>query len=709
MLSVFRSKTTLAVTMAALVASAAPAQVKSYKDIKFSALPEFKIPKPEIYELDNGMKVFLLEDHELPLIQVFVRVRTGSVYDPGDKTGLGGLVGQLQREGGTQAMSGDELNDFLAVRAASIETGMSSDFGSASMNVLAEDFDEVFPVFADVLRKPRFAEDKLEVAKVQENTSISRRNDDIGGITGREFNRLIYGLDSPLSRLTEYATIAAIAKDDLAAWHKQYYHPNNTSLGIVGDFDTAAMKTKIRNAFGDWQKGTPAALPNVAYKKDMEPGRYFIEKSDVEQAYVRLGHLGMTVDNPDYFAAQVLNEVFGGGFSSRLFSTVRSKKGLAYSVFGGIGASYARQGVFQVGLSTKSKTMAESVRALEEEINRIIDTPPDEAELKRAKESILNSFVFNYDSPSEVLSQQMLYSYYGLPADFLEKYRSSIESVTGEQVAAVAKKYIHPDKLTLLVVGKPADFDEPVATFGAVTTIDIAIAPPAETGAAVEMTAENMKRGSALLAEAAKTMSGNTSKPVESLQMDAAVALHMGGQQIPATQNITYSLPDKVYATMKLPMGEQMVVVNGHDGYMSMGGQQQALGEEQIEDMLDQMERNVLFLVGNSGNPDLRAAAAGEEGSYRVVAVDFKGTRSRLFLDAEGRVAKQTFQGKHPFTRAPGAVELSFSDFRDADGWLVPHKHVMTVDGQEVLSIDVNSLRINPVVDQKLFALKDAA
>jgi zinc protease len=391
------------------------------------------------------------------------------------------MFGQVLRDGGTRKMSGDELNEFLAARAASIETGMGDDSGSASMNVLAEDFDAVFPIFADVLRTPAFAQDKLDLAKVQENTDISRRNDNIGGITGREFARLIYGPDSPLGRLTEYATIAAVTRSDLVAWHEKYFHPGNVMLGIVGDFDSAAMKNKVRSAFGDWKAGPKAELADIPYKTEMQPGIYFIRKDDVEQAHVRLGHLGITIDNPDYFAAQVLNEVLGGGFASRLFSNVRSKKGLAYSVFGGIGASYSYRGVFQVGLSTKSSTMAEAVRALQEEVRGVIEHPPDQAEMGRAKEAILNSFVFSYDQPSEVLSQQMTYAYYGLPADFLEKYRANIEKVTGAQVAAVAKKYIDPDKLTLLVVGNPAAFDQPVDTFGEVTTIDITIPPPVGT------------------------------------------------------------------------------------------------------------------------------------------------------------------------------------------------------------------------------------
>jgi zinc protease len=167
-----------------------------------------------------------------------------------------------------------------------------------------------------------------------------------------------------------------------------------------------------------------------------------------------------------------------------LMANVRTKKGLAYSVFGGVGSAYGHPGLFQVGMQTKSRTMAEAVHALEQEVQGLIDHPPTAEEIGRAKESILESFVFNYDSKREILGQQMTYAYYGLPADFLERYRKNIEGVTVEDVARVAKKYVHPDRVTLLVVGKSDDFDVPLSTLGKVTALDITIPPPPSKGSA---------------------------------------------------------------------------------------------------------------------------------------------------------------------------------------------------------------------------------
>jgi predicted Zn-dependent peptidase len=685
----------------------ASAQVQSHRDIKYPPLPDFAIPRPERFELPNGMSVFLLEDHELPLIEVTVRVRVGSSYEPAAKTGLGEIFGQVQREGGTRKMTGDQMDDFLEARAASIETGMGSDVGFASMSSLVEDFDAVFDLFYGVLREPAFAEDKVELAKVQANTGIARRNDDVGGIISREFPRLIYGPDSPLSRLTEYATIAAVERQDLVAWHEKYYHPNNMLLGVVGDFDSAAMKKKISARFADWPRGPAADLPRVAYRTSVEPAVYFIEKEDVTQAQVRLGHLGIEMADTDYFPLQVVNEVLGGCFASRLFSTVRSEKGLAYSVFGGVGAAFDRHGVFQLGLSTKSSTMAEAVRALQEELRGIVSRPPTAEEIARAKEAILNSFIFRYDSSSEVLEEQMLYAYYGMPADFLETYRAKIEAVTPADAARVAREHIHPDKVVLLVVGKAADFDQPVSTFGAVKTIDIAIAPPPDRRPAVEKTAASREAGAKVFSRAVDALATGEPEKVEAVRASYTVAIAMGEQSMSMGQEVSYRLPDKLRQEVQTPMGAQLVVLNGDRGAMQAGGQTQAVPQAMVDEGLQDLSRDLLVLTSLDDPAAVEAVAAGQDDvagqSCDVVVVSYDGTESRLCVDATGKVLKQSYNGKHPFSQAPALVEVVFSDYGDVDGHLVPHKQVLSYDGKQLITVQLESIEINPQPDPAEF------
>jgi zinc protease len=188
--------------------------------------------------------------------------------------------------------------------------------------------------------------------------------------------------------------------------------------------------------------------------------------------------LGITRHTTDYFATSVLNEAFGGGFSSRLFNDIRTTKGLAYGVGGGVGAGWDHPGMLRLMVMTKSKTTIESIQALDEEIADLAKRPIDDEEIKRAKDAILNSFVFRFDSPAKVLREKMAYEFYGYPLDFLENFQKGIEGVTKEDVAHVAAKYIHRDQMSVLVVGNVSEFDKPLSSLGTVTKLDIAIPPP---------------------------------------------------------------------------------------------------------------------------------------------------------------------------------------------------------------------------------------
>ena len=247
------------------------------------------------------------------------------------------IYGEVWRTGGTKTQTGDQLDDFLEVRAAKVETGGSSDSTTISFSCLKADLDDVFKAFIDVLQNPEFRADKIDIAQKEEGDGISRRNDQVGEIAQRESVKLAYGADNPYARVPEYATVAAITRQDLIDWHGKYVHPNNIILGISGDFDSAAMEARLRAAFDKWPKG-PALPKNEIHYNPAKPGYYLVSKEDVNQSTIHMVGLGITRDNPDYYAINVFNEAFGGGFSSRLFNDIRTKRGLAYSVGGGIGS-----------------------------------------------------------------------------------------------------------------------------------------------------------------------------------------------------------------------------------------------------------------------------------------------------------------------------------------------------------------------------------
>lgn len=459
----------------------APTPAERPEELSFPPLPEFDIPEPRRVELDNGMVVLLLEDHELPLVRATALVRTGDRLEPADAVGLAEVTGTVLRTGGTERMAPDELDDFLENRAASIESSVGEDQGRVTMSSLRDDFPAVFRVFADVLQRPAFAPDRIEVALNQARSGVARQNDNPQSIVFRELRERIYGPESPYARTPTFSTLAEIERDDLTAWHRRYYRPDGVILGLVGDFDSEEALALVREVFGEWrppaEEPPPTGASVVELPDEPNPGVFVAEKSDVNQSNIALGHLGVRKDHPDFYALEVMNEVLSGGGSSRLFSEVRTNKGLAYAVFGQVGSGWDRPGTTILFTSTKVSTTDEAIEAILQEVRGMEERPPTDEEVARAKQSILASFVFNVDQPSEVLGQQLTYEYFGYPLDRLAEYRERIEAVTPADVRRAAA-HLRPEDLSIVVVGPSEGRDADLSAFGEVQELDISIPPP---------------------------------------------------------------------------------------------------------------------------------------------------------------------------------------------------------------------------------------
>ena len=459
--------------------AAVTAQSEPWKKIPIPPLHEFKPVQPKKVVLPNGLTIFLEEDHELPFINGEVLIRGGRRNEPADKAGLVSLYAQTWRTSGTASATGDTLDETLAAKAAEVETNGGLTTTSVNWSSFKQDFDQVFGVALDVLLHPDFKEQKLQLAKQQLATGVARRNDDAAGIAQREAAMIAYGKGSPYAREVEYATIAAVHLDDLKAFHARSVVPNNMIVAVSGDFDAAVMEAKLRKAFLPLVRGVEIPVPSATFK-DPKAGVYFVDKTDVNQSNVFLAGLGTERNNPDYYALSVMNEIFSGGFGSRVFQNVRTKLGLAYSIGGSYGAAYDHPGVFFVAAATKSASTVAATRAMLDEVGRLKTQPPSATELGNAKDQVLNSFIFNYDSREKTLNEQVSLALYGYPADFLEKYKAGIEGVTAADVTRVANKYIDVSKLAIVVVGNAKDFDAPLSSLGPVAKLDIAIpAPPA--------------------------------------------------------------------------------------------------------------------------------------------------------------------------------------------------------------------------------------
>jgi zinc protease len=461
-------------------------QEKPWEQIPIPRLHEFHPHQPTRIQLKNGIVLFLQEDHELPFISGSVLIPGGSRDEDPAKAGLVDLYGEAWRTSGTAAMNGDRMDDLLEAKAAHIETAGDDDSTALSWDSLKGDADQVFALALDLLLHPSFSAEKLELAQQQEATGIVRRNDNEGEIAHRESAKLVYGADSPYTRQPELSTVGAVTVADLKAWHDRTIG-GRLIVGVSGDFDTAAMEAKLRAAFEAFPPVKPAPPRHDSFR---EPARNvsFIEKENVNQSNIEIVGLGTDRRNPDVPSVAVLNEVLGGAFFGRLFQKVRTELGLAYAVGGGYGFDYDHPGLFRVMVLTKSDTTVKATKAAMDEISGLLTRPVTEVELARAKESILNSFIFRYDTRDKVLAERERLEFYGYPADYLETYEAAVEKVTLADVNAAAKKYIHPDKLAILVVGNREDIKPPLADLemGTVRSIDIAIPQPGGAAGAAE-------------------------------------------------------------------------------------------------------------------------------------------------------------------------------------------------------------------------------
>ncbi|MEW5922773.1 MAG: pitrilysin family protein [Candidatus Zixiibacteriota bacterium] len=681
---------------------------RTIDNIKYPPLNKIEIPNVEKIQLDNGLTLYILEDHELPLVFANAFLAAGSFLDPSDKAGLGGITGSVMRTGGTARMSGDEIDEALEALGASVEVNIGTTNGTAGMNILSEYVDTGLEILADILQTPRFDQDKIDLAKNQMRTEISSRNDEPFDVCVREFKKVIYGSDSPYARQTEYATVNSIAREDMINFHDKYISPENVMLAVWGDFNKDEMIGKIKKYFGSWPAGAGKVpkLPEVTY--EFKPGVHYIEKENITQSNILIGHIGGLTGDPDFFALTVANNVLGGSFGSRMFNEVRSKKGLAYSTGASFTTNIAFPGIYYNYVITKLESTKEAIDAVMTEIRRMQTDPPTDAELKRAKDSYLNSFVFNFDSKAKIINRMMLYDYFDFPQDFLYKVKENIEKVTAADVLDVAKRRFHPDEMHIVVVGIQDKFDQPLSVYGQVDQIDITI-PSGEVPEEIVISEESKARGMELLNAAAEASGGiEAFKKVTSLssRMDIGLVLPQGKFSLSSTNYVVF--PDKSKEIVVTPMGEIVTVIDGETGWMQQAGNTIDLTSEQLADSKGEEFRNLTRIYQGLDNPQLTAVYVKSEefngrpaDILRIMSLD--GTMSfKLILDSETHLpVGKIFFGET--IMGPGNLTQFVSNYKEISGLKFPFSVTIEADGVKTAEINVIEMKVNPQIPDGTF------
>ncbi|MFL6335204.1 MAG: M16 family metallopeptidase [Pyrinomonadaceae bacterium] len=429
------------------------------EELKYTPL-SYAPPKRDRYRhvLSNGVVVYAVEDHDLPLVNISTLVHTGSYLEPADKVGLASLVGSQMRAGGTAKMTAEQFDEAADFLAAQLSSGVGATQGNANLNLLAKDIDKGLGLYFDMLRTPAFQEDRLKLAKSQILQQLERRNDNTTLIESREWGRLLYGAEHFSTRDATKASIESITRQDLIDFHQKYFQPAGFIIAASGDFKTPELLAKLEAAFKGWPSNK-MAVPDVP-KPSQTPvaGIYTVNKPDVNQGRVSIGHIGSTRDNPDSYALEIMNDILGGGgFTSRIMSRVRSDEGLAYSAGSAYGMGVYYPGTFRASFQSKSASTSQAIRIVLDEINHIRTQKVSAAELETAKNSAIETFPRTFSTAAQIAGTFAQDEYTKRPVDYWDTYRQRIAAVTTDDVQRVAQKYLDPSKLVILVVGNIDD------------------------------------------------------------------------------------------------------------------------------------------------------------------------------------------------------------------------------------------------------------
>ncbi len=425
----------------------------------------FNLPQARQKVLSNGIRLYLMEDSELPLVKITLLVKAGQADDPPGKEGLAELTGKVMLTGGARGLTGAQVDEELALMAADVGCSANLEYSLCTLSVLKKDLARALDIFSRILQEPAFEEGKLQLSRSLKREELRRIADNPDELAFRQYRRLLYKGD-PRGRLATLASLDRIERQDLATFHRRFFSPENVILTVSGDISEKDALSELNARLGGWPRGNGRkALPPPA---GGQTSSLSLLSKDTPQSIILYGHLGPAISSPDFYPFTVLDFILGSGsFRSRLFQEIRTNRGLAYST-GSIYAGRKSFGIFQAYAFTKADSTAQVLRIIKDIIQSIRTDGIHPDELLGAKNALGNNFIFTFKSADDVAVQQMMLEYQELPLNFLETYRERIAAVKAEDVKRLAVKYLDPEEAIILVVGQEKKFDASLSSFGPV-------------------------------------------------------------------------------------------------------------------------------------------------------------------------------------------------------------------------------------------------
>lgn len=707
---------------------------RPHEGVKVPPLRPFSMPKIKEATLENGIRVFLVEDKELPLVDVRGILRAGEAWDPADKVGLASVAADVLRTGGSEKHPADALDKLLESRGASIEVSAGYDQVSVSLSVLREDQDLGLELLQELLVSPRLPQDKIDQARREKLSEIERRNDEGPQIADRLFPMAVFGKESPLAREPVRAGLEAIKREDVLAWHKGHVHPKSLIVGAFGDFDADAFLKKLASTLGAWRPGERSvsgdAEPRATDFPSVDVARgsswTVVQKEDVNQSAVVLGHAGgvRSPRDPDYAALVVMNEILGGGgFTSRLMRKVRSDEGLAYDVHSTLGLEYDHVGTFELVCQTKSGSTVKAIRSLLREMELMTKEEPTDEELTVAKDTLENMLPLQLDTTAKVVDRTLAYAYRRFPLDYLERFRQDVAKVTKADVLRVARAHLHPGALRAVVVGNPAQFDEPLEAVAGKGNVEVALdpetwahgaAPAAPAAAPSPARAEGEDagaKGKEILERALEAMGGKKAlAALESLRADVVLTQNgpAGKQKIAITQTIHF--PDKIRLDVETPMGAAVQAYDGKTAWFQQGDHVERLPASVAKQLKTQLADEDLVVLRAAARGELEPRFEGETDALGRPALKLKLVRKggepiQLLVDPK----TSTVIGKIQGTGA-ASTRLAFLKHEALEGGVIFPRRVegrpldAPADTEPTVVIVVKKAQANVKVDDASFS-----
>lgn len=460
----------MSTTSGALAADvAAPVSAHAVRPTSDAARP-LQVPKPVSYKLPNGLTVALLEDHRVPMVTVQLGLRVGDVNDPKGLEGLSEMTADLLNEGTSHRTSKQIAQEIDGIGGA-MQASSDSDFTVLSGSALAEYQNRFLDVISDVIKNPIFPEDELKLEKTNLTQTLSMKRTDPDFLNSERFHKVVFGPNPYAVVSPTPDSVAKITRQDLVSFHKAHYLPNGSNLVIVGDFDTAKMKELIAAKFGDWATGKPVETSFESPPTQNGMKIYLVDRPGSVQSAVRIGNVGISRTDPDYFSTMVANQVLGGSANSRLFMNIRENKGYTYGAYSSF-AARKNPGEFAATANVRTPVTAPSLVEFLYELNRIRTLPVSKDELQSAKKYLIGNYELSFETQGNVASRLLEQMMYSLPENYLATYTDKIRAVSPDDVRRVAHKHIDYNKLVITIVGDAKQIEPDLKWFGPVEVYD---------------------------------------------------------------------------------------------------------------------------------------------------------------------------------------------------------------------------------------------